>query len=108
MAYQHYAKVLEVVRDILGIVSDKKMHFGRHYGSMDGEMQDLDAKPLTKLGQLAVWCSVSMLFHEAPFKGTSSYGATQRKEGLLFLPTWFGASQRKVASHDLPMRRGKA
>jgi hypothetical protein len=25
------------------------MHFGRHYGSMDGEMQDLDVESLNKL-----------------------------------------------------------
>jgi hypothetical protein len=52
MSYQNYAKVLEEVCDMLGIVSDKKMHFGRHYGSMDGEMQDLDAESLTNLGNL--------------------------------------------------------
>jgi hypothetical protein len=36
MSYQNYAKNLEEVCDMLGIVSDKKMHFGRHHGSMDG------------------------------------------------------------------------
>jgi hypothetical protein len=35
MSYQNYTKVLEYVCGILGSVSDKKMHFVRHYESMD-------------------------------------------------------------------------
>jgi hypothetical protein len=50
ISYQNYAKVLEEVCDMLGIVSDKKMHFGRHYESIDGEMQDIDAESLKIIG----------------------------------------------------------
>jgi hypothetical protein len=50
MACQNYAKVLEGVCDIPWVVLDKKMHVGRHYGSMDGEMQDLDAESSKNVG----------------------------------------------------------
>jgi hypothetical protein len=39
LSYQSYSKVLEELCDILGIVVDKKMHFGRHYEIMDGKIK---------------------------------------------------------------------
>jgi hypothetical protein len=50
MANSHYGKVLEKIGRKLEIEIAQFKHFGRFYGQMDGELNDMDKKILTMSG----------------------------------------------------------